>query len=43
MWIIVSLESVLLPWRQYYRENPPIFERVTAETPTKKVTGFIVT
>jgi len=34
---------IVLPWRQYYRENPAIFDGVTAETTMKEVTDFIVT
>jgi len=33
----------MLPWRQYYHENPAIFDEVTADTNMKEVNDFIVT
>ena len=43
VYIIVSGKHVLLPWYQYYHDNPAIFDGVTAEATMKEVTDFIVT
>jgi len=39
--MIVSCEHVLLPWHQYYHENPAIFDRATAEIAIKEVIDFM--